>query len=45
VTDVADSALALLAIAVVRRTTARQEERAASLGAAYGPLLPADDDT
>jgi hypothetical protein len=34
----------LAAIVVVRMTTARQEERAVSLGAAYG-ALPADDET
>ena len=33
-----------LAIVVVRMTTAREEERAAALGAAYG-ALPADDET
>jgi Domain of unknown function (DUF4328) len=44
VTDAVDAVLALLAIAVVRMTTARQEERAAVLGAAYG-ALPADEET
>ena len=44
VTDAVDAVLALLAIVVLRMTTARQEERAASLGAAYG-ALPADDET
>lgn len=44
VTDAVDAVLALLAIVVVRMTTARQEERAAALGAAYG-ALPADDET
>jgi hypothetical protein len=44
VTDAVDAVLALLAIAVVRMTTGRQEERAATLGAAYG-APPADDET
>jgi Domain of unknown function (DUF4328) len=44
VTDAVDAVLAVLAIVVVRMTTARQEERAAALGAAYG-ALPADDET
>jgi hypothetical protein len=44
VTDAVDAVLAVLAIVVVRMTTARQEERAAALGAAYGALA-ADDET
>ena len=44
VTNTVDAVLAVLAIVVVRMTTARQEERAAALEAAYG-ALPADDET
>ena len=44
VTDAVDAVLGILAIVVVRMTTARQEERAASLGATYG-ALPADEET